>query len=664
MSQVQSDQNKSLEAIARFPDMNPGPVLQLDTASNVLLANRAAIEIFGDVSDGVSWTSLCPKVDSEIWSEIVASDQPIIVEERIGGREYAFAHCVDSITEIIFVFGADITELKSSQRMLQEIARFPDMNPGPVLRLSQNGQVLMANRAATQIFGEKVVGSAWGALCPELTEDTWVSILDSNEPVPVESTTNECDFVFAHQNDPESELVFVFGSDITELNEAQQTLREVARFPDMNPGPVLRLDKDAAVLISNKAAKGVFGSGLDGSCWIDMCPSMSWPRWDELVSNDELLMVDAKVEKDDYLFTHRFDLVSSLVFVYGTNVTEQRRLEEELRQTEKMAALGKLSAGLAHELNNPAAAASRAADQIHQAMEQLQAATTALSQIGLEQANWVSIKDWEAEIQGREMPSSSFSALEQSDREDEIMTWLESISFPEPWEVASVFAGAGVALADLQNLAGAIPQDALNAVLIKECRLLTGLDLADVLASSAQSISTLVGAVKSYSYMDRAPIQNADIHKGLEDTITILNHKLKKGIQIVRDYDSTIPSMEINGSELNQVWTNLIDNAADAMEQSGTLTIKTRKTSDRVVVEIGDDGPGIDDDVMTRIFEPFYTTKDVGSGTGLGLDVARRIIDERSDGKIGVRSKPGETVFRVELPLAPATPNRADGNPG
>jgi signal transduction histidine kinase len=608
--------------------------------------------LFVDLTEGTLWTEVCPNAAGDQWSAITQGDESFTIEQRVDEREYSFVHRLDAATGIVFAFGSDITELKTHDRAVREMARFPDMNPGPVVRVSAEGKVMMANRSAKEILDSDLVGSEWLKHCPEISGDDWLRIVASSDPVQVELSTGSRVFAMVHQSDHESGLVFVFGSDISELNSAQKTLAEVARFPDMNPGPVLRLDMDATVLISNRAAKDVFGQELEGSCWRDVCESLTSEDWTAIQeSPDQLRTVESKVGDHDYLFVHRFDPVTDLVFVFGTDVTEQRRLEEEMRQTEKMSALGKLSAGLAHELNNPAAAAARAADQIHVAMDQLKDATARLSRSTIDDDSWLAIESWEKEILSRKASAPIISALEQSDREEEIADWLETISFPEPWEAASIFAGANIVIDDLLTLSQKIHEDVLVPVLIVECRLLTALDLADVLASSASSISTLVGAVKSYSYMDRAPVQNADIHKGIEDTVTILNHKLKKGIEIVREYDLDIPPMEINGSELNQVWTNLIDNAADAMGESGRLTLRTRLAGESVEVDIQDDGPGIPKESESKIFDPFYTTKEVGSGTGLGLDVVRRVIQERNSGEVSVKTRPGETIFTIRIPL-------------
>jgi signal transduction histidine kinase len=342
------------------------------------------------------------------------------------------------------------------------------------------------------------------------------------------------------------------------------------------------------------------------------------------------------------------------------DITERRRVEEELRQGEKMAALGKLSAGLAHELNNPAAAAQSAAGQLTEALDLWQSSTIELAQAGLEPAQWETLEGWAQEYRARAAEPLGLSPLEASDREEELNTWLEDHGIDGGWAMAPVFVSASMGTAELDGIAATAPAHALTPALRWLCRALTAHDLAGVTARSSRSISELVGVVKSYSYMDQAELQFVDIHGGLEDTLTILRHKLKHGFTVVRDYDRALPQVEVHASELNQVWTNLIDNAIAAMGDGGTITVRTFLADEHIVVEIEDDGPGIPADVQPKIFDPFYTTKEVGKGTGLGLDVVRRIITARCGGKIDLRSKPGQTVFTVKLPVQRACETEDD----
>jgi len=336
------------------------------------------------------------------------------------------------------------------------------------------------------------------------------------------------------------------------------------------------------------------------------------------------------------------------------DISERRRVEEELRQTEKMAALGKLSAGLAHELNNPAAAAGRAASQLVEALNELQSANVKLARMGIEGDQWDSLIGRAREFRERSANSPGLSPLEASDHEEELLSWLDAHSIDDGWWMASTLVTAEVQNEELDAIAAALPADLLDAAVAWLCWIINANDLAADVVKSTRGISDLVNDFKSYTYMDQAPLQYVDIHAGIEDTITILGHKLNRGIEVVREYDRDLPQVQVLGHELNQAWTNIIDNAIDAMGGRGTLTIRTYREGEQATVEIADNGPGIPEEIQSRIFDPFFTTKDVGEGTGLGLDVVRRIVTNRCNGQIDCRSRPGETVFRVRIPIASA----------
>jgi signal transduction histidine kinase len=328
------------------------------------------------------------------------------------------------------------------------------------------------------------------------------------------------------------------------------------------------------------------------------------------------------------------------------------RVTEIEQSRERLASLGTMAAGLAHELNNPAAAARSAAAQLADALDAIGSALGRFVELGVEREEAAQLVALQKQAVERAAAATALDTLDAADAEDELLARLEDLGVAEAWSLAEPLAAAGVDdewLSRVAELAGPATHAALRWV----AATLTAGRLAAELQESTERMSTLVSAVKSYSYMDRGELVEVDIHEGLETTLTVLGFKLKQTtIEVVRDYDRSLPKLTVRGSELNQVWTNLLDNAIDALGDSGTITIATRRDGDNcAVVEIADDGPGMPDEVVERVFDPFFTTKDVGHGTGLGLATARRIVVDRHGGSLTLDTRPGRTVFQVRLPL-------------
>jgi len=344
---------------------------------------------------------------------------------------------------------------------------------------------------------------------------------------------------------------------------------------------------------------------------------------------------------------HRLpELVRRLVGLLADRVRNVTRQEQ---QHEKLAALGKLSAGLAHELNNPSAATRRSAAALRDCLARLRGAARSTS-IGPKDCALLAQR--EEEIRASLKPAQFKDELARADRQDALQSWLESRNVADAWKLAPSLAEVNLTDARLESFAEAAG-DSLGPELTRFATLLEMDRIAEELDHSSARISDLIKAVKEYSYMDQAPVQEVDIEHSLETTLTIMHHKLKRGITVAREYAPNLPKVMANGSELNQVWTNLIDNAADAMKGTGTLTIRAVRENDFVLVEIADNGPGMPAEVKSRIFDPFFTTKGVGEGTGLGLDIVNRIV-KNARGLVTVTSVPGDTRFQVRIPIQAA----------
>jgi signal transduction histidine kinase len=343
------------------------------------------------------------------------------------------------------------------------------------------------------------------------------------------------------------------------------------------------------------------------------------------------------------MFRRLPELVRRLVGLLADRVRNVTRQEQ---QHEKLAALGKLSAGLAHELNNPSAAARRSAAALRDCLARLREASRGTT-IGAQDCALLAQR--EEEIRTSLKPAEYKDEFARVEREEAVQSWLESRGVKDAWKLGPLLAEANLSDSHLASFAQAAGQS-LGPELARFATLLEMERIADELEHSSARISDLIKAIKEYSYMDQAPVQEVDIERSLETTLTIMHHKLKRGITVTREYAPDLPKIMANGSELNQVWTNLIDNAADAMNGNGKLTIRTARENEFVLVEIADTGSGIPAEIKSKIFDPFFTTKGVGEGTGLGLDIVSRIV-KNARGLLNVSSVPGDTRFQVRLPI-------------
>ena len=362
---------------------------------------------------------------------------------------------------------------------------------------------------------------------------------------------------------------------------------------------------------------------------------------------DSILAKVSKQVFEELLMTRPAATLSIL----RTVMNRLRNTEQMMRQNEKMASLGTLSAGLAHELNNPAAAARRSSAQLRDALAAWQALTIALGARALDARQNEIVTTLRDEMTRRAAAPAQLDPLARSDRESAMQTWLEDRAIEDAWDIAPVLVAFGWDAPDLEKLRAEFSAPQFGLVVRWLC---VGCNIYALLAEvnmGAERISEIVKAVKSYAFLDQAPIQQVDVHEGLENTLIILRSKLKQGVTVTREYARDLPRIEAYGSELNQVWTNILDNAIDAMNGAGEIKIKTFCKDEKcVVVEITDNGPGIPPEIQSRIFDPFFTTKPPGVGTGLGLNITYNII-QKHRGQIRVASMPGETTFHIELPI-------------
>ena len=544
------------------------------------------------------------------------------------------------------------------QRVRDELAEFPQANPGPVLRLSKDGRVQLANEAASRLFARReLTGLSWADLCPGLTPEHWADLLDLPGPVTYETKVGDLHVSFAHVHRPARDVVFVYGTDVTRLRHQEEQLAEMARFPDMNPGPVLRLDLAGGVVLLNLAAKELLPDLSVGSSWLEHGPGVDARFWAAAKEAEAPIVMEARIDDRDYQFTHRVD-PGRYVFVYGADITAQKAAEHTARDSERLATLGTLAAGVTHELNNPAAAARRASAHLAVALARMRRTSETINALGFSAAARALITQFEERAQNAARLAHALTAIQRADREDEVSAWLgDHDSAGRAADLAREWVGLGFGieeLAELSEIVGASLPDAVDRIVV----VADVVALVDQVARATERVSEIALALKRYTYLGQAEVIDVDIHQALKDTLLLLSHKLDGDTRVTRDFAAEPLTVWGIGSELNQVWMNLIDNAIDASGPNGHLVLRTRSLPRLdgmwVVVEVEDDGPGVPTEVQSRVFEPFFTTKPPGSGTGLGLATSWSIVVDRHHGTLVVDSQPRRTVFTVSLPVSRA----------
>jgi len=435
----------------------------------------------------------------------------------------------------------------------------------------------------------------------------------------------------------------------------------VERFPagpvyaEGDPATHLYVLLDGTVVLSRRVGSDDIEAGrtsqrgVYAGAWVaylgDRVPQV-YPSSMRVTGPSRFFVLDAEVFAQ--LMNEWFPLA---VHLLEGGIAYRANLAELTGQRERLLALGSLSAGLTHELNNPAAAAVRATASLRDRVSGMRHNLGTIAGAAWDRTALETLIQLQQEAADRVAKAPKLTPLQASDTEDAITDWLESRGISDGWQLAPAFVAAGLDLAWLERVAATVGAEPLaGALRWLNCTVETEL-LMNEIEDATTRISTLVGAAKQYSQLDRAPHQTVDVHDLLDSTLVMLSGKIPPGIQVVREYDRSLPAIPAYAAELNQVWTNLIDNAVAAMGETGVLTVRTGSDRDQVFVDICDTGAGVPPEIRDRIFEPFFTTKAVGQGTGLGLDITWRIVANKHHGDVQVESVPGDTRFRVRLPV-------------
>jgi len=479
-------------------------------------------------------------------------------------------------------------KLLEQKKKIAEMARFPDMNPGPVLRMNSEGKILLSNRAAKTVFKKSLLNKNWKEFRKEITDNLWKQVISSRKVIHIEISVGQKCYIFHHRRDKQSGFVFAYGSDITvnkqnekKLEEQKATLAAMARFPDMNPGPVIRMNTKGKILLSNIAAQQLFGEKITGRSWIQLLPELSVEKWNEIIDSDKIIPYELRIDEKDFVFHHRYDFQLNLVFVYGTDLTLQKMAEKQLRHSEKMASLGEMTAGIAHEIQNP--------------------------------LNFV----------------NNFSEVNR-----ELLAELKDEIKKGNLDQVEAIADDVIANEEKVNYHGK-RADAIVKGMLQHARTSTN-------QKEPSEINVLCDEYLRLAY------------HGLRAKDKSFNAKFET------NFDTSIDKVNVVPQEIGRVILNLINNAFYAVSErkkqnkpgyEPTVSVSTFKDGDSIKIKVSDNGTGIPQKVLDKIFQPFFTTKPTGQGTGLGLSLSYDIVKAHG-GELKVETKEGEgSEFVILLPI-------------